>query len=299
MNEEIYESYLQAGKIAADAREYGRSLVKPGVKLVEVAERVEQRIRDQGAGIAFPVNLSINEIAAHYSPYHKDTLFFHKGDVVKVDVGAHVNGYIADTALTVEIDSHTYSAMINAAEAALNRAINMIHAGIDFAVVGTAIEEEINTHGFRAIDNLTGHSLEQYDLHSGLSVPNVANWYRHDKPGVDAAVAIEPFATNGAGHVVSGDGSNIFHYAQSVSSKLIRDHSTRVLLEKIKSEFGNLPFAQRWCARLNPRCDRLLRRLMLLKNIRQYPQLIEANKGVVTQWEHTVIIHETDCEVIT
>ena len=101
MDDDVYDKYRQAGKIAADARDYGIKSIKPGVKLLEIANNVEQRIKDNGADISFPVNISINELAAHYSPRHDDTLVFNKGDVVKLDVGSHVDGYIADTAVTV------------------------------------------------------------------------------------------------------------------------------------------------------------------------------------------------------
>ena len=109
MDDDVYENYLFAGKIAAKAREYGIDLLKPGVSFLEIADKVESKIIENGAGLAFPVNISINEIAAHFSPKHDDkTLSLKKGDVVKLDIGTHFEGYIADTAVTVEIESHKY-----------------------------------------------------------------------------------------------------------------------------------------------------------------------------------------------
>jgi len=299
MNEEIYQNYKLAGKIAADAREYGKKLIKPNVALLDIAEKVETKITEQGAGIAFPVNLSINEIAAHFSPRHDDTLVFHEGDVVKLDVGAHIDGYIADTSSTVEVKTHNYEKMITASKEALESAINLIKADVDLTVVGETIEDKINSFGFKSIDNLTGHGLRKYVLHSGVSVPNVGGGFSRVKPKVDDVLAIEPFATNGSGHVISGQGSNIYLYNEGIGTRLIRDQKTRIMLIKMKKRFNGLPFAQRWCAKSIPNCDRVLQRLSLLQPLKHYPQLIDSGKGIVTQAEHTVIVGEDGCEVTT
>jgi methionyl aminopeptidase len=299
MDEETFEKYRQAGKIAATVRTNGSQLLKPGASLFEIAETIEQDIMKRGAKVAFPVNISINEIAAHYSPWHNDKKVIKKGDVVKLDVGAHIDGFIADTAVTIEVGTHAYSDMITASKKALETAIDMITANIDLSSVGTAIEKVITSYGYHSIDNLTGHSLEPYSLHSGISVPNVADWYPHHKPKAGTVIAIEPFATNGAGHVLSGAGSNIYHATKSIGSRLLREQQARVLLHKINTQFGTLPFAERWCHQVMPGCTRLLHRLSLSKAIKQYPQLIDAKKGIVTQCEHTVIVLEDGCEVIT
>jgi methionyl aminopeptidase len=219
--------------------------------------------------------------------------------VVKLDVGTHVDGYIADTAVTIELGTNQYNAMIQAAQDALAAAIDVMKADIALSTVGSAIEKTIVSHGFKSIDNLTGHSLGQYALHSGMSIPNVSDWYRKDKPQVGDVVAIEPFATNGAGHVVSGPGSNIYIYNDSVGFRFIRDQRMRGIVHQIKSRFHGLPFAERWCVDEIPGCERVLHRLTLLKPLKHYPQLIDAKKGVVTQAEHTVIVCEDGCEVTT
>ena len=112
MDDAVYEKYKLAGNIAAQARNFGVDLIKPGVSFLDVANSVESKILKSGAGLAFPVNISINEIAAHFSPRHDETLVFKKGDVVKLDVGAHIDGFIADTAVTVEVETHNYDDLI-------------------------------------------------------------------------------------------------------------------------------------------------------------------------------------------
>ena len=299
MNSEVYEKYIQAGKIASEAREYGASLIKPGVRLLEVANKVESKITDKGAGIAFPVNISINEIAAHYTSNVNDDKTFQKGDVVKIDVGAHVDGYIADTAKTVEVQTKDHSDMIEAVEEGLNIAIDMIRPDIDLSKLGKKVQDKIHSYGFKPVDNLTGHSLEQYVLHAGTSIPSVADALNISKIKKDDVVAIEPFATNGAGHVIQGNGSNIYLCDPSLRAKFVRDNKIKTMYNKLYKEFKSLPFAQRWADKIIPKSEINLRKISFHGFLKHYPQLIDAKKGIVTQREHTVIITDDGCEVTT
>jgi len=289
MDDAVYEKYKLAGKIAAEARDYGAGLIKFGVSFLEVADSVESKILESGAGIAFPVNIAINETAAHFSPRHDDTLAFKKGDVVKLDVGSHVDGYIADTAITVEVETHNYKDMIKASSDALDAAINLMKAGINLSEIGKTVEKTITAYGFKPVDNLTGHNLEKYSLHSGLSVPNVSNAFSRSKPKIDDVLAIEPFATNGAGHVISGDGSNIYLCNESVRAKFVRDNKSKMIYSRMKNKFKTLPFAQRWSEKFLSNSDLALRKLAFLGLLKHYPQLIDAKKGIVTQKEHSVL----------
>jgi len=300
MDNTVYESYKQAGVIAADARDYGVSLLKPGVRLLDVATQLETRIKGKGAGLAFPVNIALNTLAAHYSPRHDDALVFKQGDVVKLDVGAHIDGYIADTAITVEIGSHSYETMIAASSKALERAIEILKAGTPLSEIGAVVQETICGFGFKPIDNLMGHGLGRFELHSGLSVPNVKGIGLNMKPKDGDVLAIEPFATNGIGHVISGAGSNIFLCSPGLKARLIRDSKTKLLFEKMTTKFRTLPFAERWYHELSPASGELaLKKLSYLGLVKQYPQLFEGKNGIVTQKEHTVIVTEHGCEVIT
>jgi methionyl aminopeptidase len=299
MDEEIFEKYRLAGKIAAEARNYGAGLLKSGVSFLEVAEKIESKITDAGAKIAFPVNISLNEIAAHFSPRHDEEILFKKGDVVKLDVGAHIDGYIADTALTVEVETHKYDSMIKAAEAGLEVAIEMMKPDVNLSKLGQAVKVEINSFGFKPVDNLTGHSLKQYVLHAGMNIPSVPDFLNKLKPKVGDVLAIEPFATDGAGHVVIGAGSNIYLCNRNLRSKIVRDNRAKTMFSKLIKEFRSLPFAERWSNNIIENNDNVLRRLTFLGLLKHYPQLIDAKKGIVTQKEHTVIITKDGCEVTT
>ena len=299
MNDQIYKKYRKAGCIAAEARDYGASLIKSDVSFLEIANKVEARILDLGAGLAFPVNISINEVAAHYSPRHDDTRVFKKGDVVKLDVGAHIDGYIADTAVTVEVETNEYSDLIKASSDALDTAIGLIKPDLDLSEIGRAIQETITSYGYKPVDNLTGHSLNQYVLHAGINVPNVYELSGKNTARLGDVFAIEPFASTGAGHVVRGEGSNIYICNRSFRSKLIRNNQYRLLYNRLLNEFKTLPFAQRWSQRFFENNDIILSKLSFLGLIKHYPQLVDAKKGIISQKEHTVIITEDGCEVTT
>lgn len=300
MDDDVYENYIFAGKVAAKAREYGTSLLKHGVSFLEIADKVESKIIESGAGLAFPVNISINEIAAHFSPKHDDkSLFLKKGDVVKLDIGTHFNGYIADTAVTVEIESHKYDNMIKASSEALENVISLIKPRINISEVGKSVENTIKSYGFKPISNLTGHSMQRYILHAGMTIPNIEDKSYKTKPKIGDVLAIEPFATNGAGHVITGEGSNIYLCKKTFNPRIIRDNRAKIIFNKTKNIFKTLPFAQRWFEKQFSNSDILLRKLSFLGLLKHYPQLIDANQGIVTQKEHTIIITEEGCEVIT
>lgn len=299
MDEEIFEKYRLAGKIAAEARNYGAGLINSGVSFLEVAEKIESKITDAGAKLAFPVNISLNEIAAHFSPRHDEDIVFKKGDVVKLDVGTHIDGYIADTALTVEVGTHKYDSMIKAVDAGLDVAIEIMKPDVNLSKLGQAVQVEINSYGFKPVDNLTGHSLKQYVLHAGMNIPSVPDFLNKSKPKVGDVLAIEPFATDGAGHVVIGAGSNIYLCNRNLRSKIVRDNRAKTMFSKLVKEFRTLPFAERWSNNIIENNDNVLRRLTFLGLLKHYPQLIDAKKGIVTQKEHTVIITEDGCEVTT
>lgn len=300
MDDIIYDNYKRAGKIAAEARDYGVTLLKPGARFLDVATEIENRIKKNGASLAFPVNIALNTLAAHYSPRHDDQSIFKKGDIVKLDVGVHINGYIADTAITIELETHIYDTMIQASSEALTKAINLLNLKTHLNEIGRTIENTITAYGYKPIHNLMGHGLNRYVLHSGLSIPNVGTLGGKTKLKDGDVVAIEPFATNGAGYVTSAEGSNIYLCNDSLKAKLIRDSKTKLLFEKISINYKTLPFSERWYYDMFPnRGDIALTKLSFLGLIKHYPQLVEAKGGMVTQKEHTVIVKEDGCEVIT
>lgn len=297
MSEADYAKWRRAGEISASAVELGKMIVKEGAKLLDVAEEIETFMRDQGAQPAFPTNLSRNEVAAHFTPASTDgSAAFGKGDVVKLDLGAQIDGFIADTAITIEIGTRKYDKLIEASRKALEEAISVMGPNANLGTVGGTIEAVITSYGYKPIRNLTGHLIERNVLHAGISVPNVQQRITQ-RPRVGQVFAIEPFATDGVGHVVSGPGGNIFHYQRD---RPVRMPEQRRVLQLIADRYPHTPFAERWLARENvERVQWSLQQLLKQVVIKSYPQLIEEGKGMVAQHEHTVLITEEGCEVLT
>ena len=284
------EEYRKAGRAVGRALQAGAELIEADVTYLEVAERMEDMIRRE-AEMAFPVNVSVNEVAAHYTPAPDDERVFAAGDIVKLDAGAHVNGYIGDAALTVIADGSDNADLIATAQKALGEAIELVQAGVTIAEIGQRIEETIISHGFQAVENLQGHSLERYNLHAGLSIPNVANDNTRELQAGEV-IAIEPFATDGAGRVVNGDSGNIYHMVGRGRGKTAR---------AMQERFDGLPFASRWMDGIveRRRIDLSLAFLQRRRVIRPYSMLVEAEGGMVAQAEHTMLVTEDGCEILT
>ena len=295
MDPDSEEKFRKAGKIAAQARRFGAEQVKAGATFLEVAEKVEGFVRSKGAEPAFPVNLALNEVAAHFTPAHNNKEVFQQGDIVKLDVGVHLDGHIGDTAITVEVGTRNWTDLLKAAREALQVAVELIGPGVPVRNIGAAIARSIEEYGYRPIENLTGHSIEPYKLHGGASIPNVMDENKAIvRPG--QVFAIEPFATNGTGRVDGKRPSNIYQFQQL---KTVRNKDTQNLLNWIEEKFSTLPFSERWCHPHYRKAQFHLKKLLRLQAIRSYPQLDEIGGGIVSQAEHTVLIHEDHAEILT
>ena len=294
MKAETLEKYRLAGKITGEARDYGLSLIKEGVELLHVAEEVENFIITKGAQPAFPTNIAIDDIAAHFTPRHDDHSIFKHGMVVKLDVGAHVDGYIGDTAATIELGTSYYEDLVAAARDALETAIDLVEPEVSIDILGAAIQETIEDYGFSPISNLTGHALKQYILHSGKSIPNVAQ-ETNAKLKRDDVIAIEPFATNGLGKVKEALPGNIYRIGR------FRKSRHRKLIMKIQEKYHALPFAERWLHKdhVSLLLNHSLKSLVSGKLIESYPIFAEMKSGLVSQFEHTIIVTDGGCEIIT
>ncbi len=295
MNEEMLEKFRRAGKISAEARDYGMKIIEEGVKYIEVVEAVEELIRRRGAELAFPVNVAVNSIAAHYTPAPGEKKRFQHGDLVKLDVGAHIDGCIGDTAATVEVGTSSWSGLVEASRQALYRAISFIKAGVSLGELGGVVERVIRSSGFQPIVNLTGHSIDVYKLHGGYSIPNYNN---HNPLRVKEGLilAIEPFATNGGGTVASGGNSNIYRY---LKTKIGLKPELQQMARSVERLRKGLPFSSRWFVKEIKGSVRDLRRMVSRGVLYSYPILVEEKGGMVSQWEHTIYVKENGVEVLT
>jgi len=292
------EDYLKAGKIAGEVRENVRKKDWIGSTLEEICEYVESEIIKRGAKCAFPVNTSLNEVAAHYTAEPNDPKTVSDSDLIKIDLGAQINGYIADTAVTVNYDPQ-YDSLVQTAENALQSAMSMIKAGVKSKDVGRKIQNTIMDMGFKPIANLSGHSLDQYTIHAGKTVPNMWSIGSFDF-SEDVAYACEPFVTakNGLGFVRNGKIKNIFALA---SRKRTKDDEADKVQDYIWNNFNMLPFALRWLLKEweEKEARKLLDILIKKKVVKAYAILVEASGKTVAQAEHTFIPTQTGVTVTT
>lgn len=292
------EDYIKAGKIAGEVREIVRKKDWVGKTVYDICEEIEGEIQKRGAKCAFPVNTSINEVAAHYTAEPNDPIIITDSDLVKIDLGAQINGYIADTAVTVCYDAQ-YDSLVQAAEEALNNAMSMIKVGVKASDIGRTIETTIKQMGCKPIANLSGHSLEQYTIHAGKSIPNIWSIGGFSL-SENTAYACEPFVTteNGGGFVRNGKTKNIFALN---SRKKTKNEEADKLLDFIWDNFNMLPFALRWITKEweEKKARELLDHLIKKKAIQAYPVLIEVHEQRVAQAEHTFIPNEAGATITT
>ncbi len=298
MDGEELEKYMRAGEIAFEAKKLAEKIVRPGTPILKIAEEIEELIRSRGAAPAFPTNISINHVAAHRTPYVGDTEVVPEGAVVKVDIGVHVDGYIADTAITIVLDDK-FEPLSEAVRSALLKALKKVRVGARFKDIGFVIEREIKAAGFRPIKNLSGHSLGRYQIHGGEYIPNYRDALAIGRFRSGGAYAIEPFGTNGRGYVVE-DRSSIQIFALRSIRGSVSGFEAEVL-DVIRTRFNTLPFCERWLVDLGDidAVREALKGLVAKKVLTQYPVLVEAGRGMVAQFEETVYVTSSGVYITT
>lgn len=287
------EAYRKAGEIGKKTKEFAKNLIKKDMLLSEIAEKIEGEIKKLGGEIAFPVNLSIDDVAAHYTPTLRDEK--KASGLLKADIGIHVDGCICDLAFSVDLTPEKkHHKLIEASEKALNSALEIVKKNKDNTTVsqiGEQIEKQIKNTGFTPIVNLSGHSLDEYNIHAGLTIPNINN--SSTKILESGAFAIEPFATlsTATGLIYEGAGSNIYHITANTIQ--VRDNFAREVLSWIIENKKTLPFSQRELEKeFGARVLIAVSNLKRAGAIEEYPQLIEKSHSPVSQTETSLIILE-------
>ena len=270
---------LEAGKLGKKALELASTLIEPGTLFLEVAEKVENFIRESGGVPSFPLNLSINNEAAHFTPAPNDKKVFKTGDLVKVDIGASVGGYLSDNATTVEVgENGQYSDLIECPRKALDKALSVLRPNIEINRIGQAIEEVIHAYGFKPVKNLGGHGIKKNDLHSTIFVPNYDDGNRR-RIEDGQLIAIEPFASTGIGMIHNGMGGNIYIFSGTKPKPN----------DPVIKNFNTLPFAERWLAKIEPDYKEYLKKNKFMKQISHFAVLKEHKGAMISQAEHTVL----------
>lgn len=285
MNEESIRKQKEAFEKMKVVLEYAKTLVKPNAKILDIAEAIEKKIFEVGAKPAFPVNIGINEVAAHYTPSIDDQTVLKEGDMVKIDIGLHVDGYISDNAFTVLVGKNSHP-MIEIAKKAVEEARKVLRENVKIKEVSEVIESVVSSSGFNIVRNLTGHFLDRYVVH-GVSIPNVKNEIEIPIPK-GQAVAIEVFVTNGSGWVKESSSVEIFQFRENRGSRILE---AKKILEMSIRDFDGLPFAKRWIKNIpRAKLDLAIRDLVNRGCLIDYPVLKESDNSLVAQWEESFIV---------
>jgi methionyl aminopeptidase len=295
---DVLEKYRRAGRIAAEVRGQMNRSVSEDMLVIDICEKAEGLIRKKGGKPAFPCNVSIDEVAAHYTSPPGDKKRVPSRSVVKVDIGVHVDGYIADTATTVCFNPE-YEDLVTTAEEALRAGIKAIHAGLFTSSFGSIVQKSIESRGLRPVSNLTGHQVGRFMVHTGRSLPNVSH-LSASRVNADDVFAIEPFVTlkNAAGKVGDNPETTIFRF---VKQKSLKDEYAKKLCDYIVKNFHTLPFTERWIQDALPvgHYRAAFSELLSSRSVMAYPVYVEVSGKPVAQAEHTVLVKKDGCEVFT
>ncbi|MFH1308184.1 MAG: type II methionyl aminopeptidase [archaeon] len=285
MNQTQIQEFKKAGQIARETCKYAKSIIKKDIPLLELAEKIESKIYELGGRPAFPINLSINDIAAHFTPSPGDKT--KASGLLKIDLGVHINGQIADTAFSIDLEnSEENKKLIEAAEKALQNALSIVKPDTEVSKIGSIIQKTIESYNFTPIRNLSGHSLSAYKVHAGITIPNCDN--NSHVQLEQGTYAIEPFSTSGQGIVYEGKPSGIYRFDKRAA---VRDSLARDIMDYIEQEYKGLPFCTRWIVKkFSSRALLSLKLMEQAKIIHQYPQLIEKGHGKVAHAEHSFLI---------
>lgn len=292
MESEILSEYKKAASVWKSAIKLAKKNAKSSFSFLSLAEKVEGHIKSEGCGIAFPINLSINNEAAHYTPNWdiSEDKTLKESDLLKIDIGTHSNGYICDGAITINLDN-THAKQIEANELALENAISVAKFGTSTKKIGEEIENTLKEKGFNPVYNLGGHGLGKFDVHTYPSVPNHGHGSDVDKLE-EGAVAIEPFSSTGKGNVSEDAEVNIFALNER---KNVRNIHGRKLID-IAKNYNGLPFSERQLKKDSSLEDFSfnlgLRELMKANTFETFPGLREKKGEFVTQVEKSIIVLE-------
>lgn len=283
------EDWMQAGKRSFEVLNYAKTLIKENKLVIDIICEIEEYAYEKGYNFAFPPQISINSIAAHYYPRIDDDLKIYKDDMVKIDIGIEYNGAIGDNALTVQLSEKNKDLLL-ASKIALEKVAKELKVGMKISDIGKIVETTIKSMGFKPVENLSGHGLDLYTIHCPPSIPNVNSYTRQTlEPGM--TFAIEPFATNGKGAIKN---SNIQPTIFAITNEDPKSDELKDFYQYLVDNFASLPFSLNWL--LNDfEEDDVVNKLKLLEKencIESYPPLIEIKKGAVSQHEYSFFVSE-------
>ena len=313
--EKCYFNLKKAAKVHKKTRKYLRKQIRPNMKLIDMCKLVEDKIKvltnfdannPLEKGMAFPVGLNVNNVAAHWSPNPMDmNVKLGRNDLIKIDFGVHYNGYIIDSAFSYSLNDK-FDDLINISKVATytgcklfgeDARINEISKEIQEVIESYSVNIDDNQRNIKSIRSLTGHQIKRYKIHAGKVIPNIDYPLNIDKIKEGELYAIETYPSTGSG-LVRNDYKNVSHYKlkdeyYKNTSILQLNKDERLLYNIICKNFGTLPFCRRWIKEHNLKRYQIPLFSMVKKGmIKEYPPLYEINNSYVAQTEHTLMIYK-------
>ncbi|AEO58930.1 hypothetical protein MYCTH_2306697 [Thermothelomyces thermophilus ATCC 42464] len=320
-DETFLGNYRKAAEIHRQTRRWVRETAKPGQSLHDIATGIEDSVRalldNAGlgpgdglkSGMGFPTGLCLNHQVAHYTPNPgQKPVVLQQQDVLTVDFGVHINGWIVDSAFTMAFDP-TYDNLLAAVRDATNTGVKTAGVDVRISDVSAAIQEVIEsyeveirgkTYRVKPVRNLCAHDIKQYRIHGGKSIPFVKN-RDQTKMEEGEVFAIETFGSTGRGYTV--DDVGVYGYGLNYNAPLnvpVPLSSAKRLHKTIRENFGTIVFCRRYLERLG--VEKYLAGMnCLIQNgiVEEYVPLMDIKGSYSAQFEHTFLLRETHKEVFS
>ena len=294
-------------------RKYAQRFIKPGMKMIDICIELEKMLKfitnahGIDVGQSFPTGCSLNDVAAHYTPNTGDETVLKADDVCKLDFGTHVNGFVIDCAFTIAFNP-IYDNLLKASKegtdtglklAGIDARLGEIGAGIQEVIESYEVEIKGKTHKIKAIKNLCGHTVGQYKVHAGKSVPIVK---RDDNTKMEEGemYAIETFASTGKGQVFDNGECSHYMMEEYATGDKLRNEKAKALFNHINKNYSTLAWCRRWLDEGGFKNHSLaLRQLIDHQIVTPYPPLCDVEGSYVSQFEHTFILRPTIKEILT
>jgi methionyl aminopeptidase len=208
------EQMREAGRLVGEVLSELAAAVAPGVSTADLDELAEKRIRQAGATPAFkgyhgyPATIcaSINEEVIHGIPSGRRVL--NEGDIISIDVGASLDGYFGDSAVTLPVGpiSESAASLLRVTEEALYKAIEAAKPGKRVSDIGHAVQKHVEAYGFSVVREFVGHGIGQR-MHEEPQIPNYGEPGHGPRLAEGMVLAIEPMVNAGTAAVkVLADG---------------------------------------------------------------------------------------------
>ena len=305
----------KAAECHRQIRKYAQTLLKPGIVLIDFVKKLENMLKfitnanDLECGQSFPTGVSINNIAAHDTPNSNDNTVLKYDDVMKLDFGTHINGYVIDCAFTVAFNPE-YDQLLKCSQEATATGIK--NAGIDMRLgeLGGYIQEVIESyeveikgkvHKIKPIKDLCGHNMLRYHVHGEKSIPLYKNDEDNSLMEEGELYACETFVTTGKG--VTKELKNCSHYMKdnlAFNNTKIKSSQPKSLFKYIDEHYSTLAFCPRWLEEGgNTNVQKSLNYLCNIGVVNPYPPLADIEGSYVAQFEHSFMLRPTCKEIFS